>query len=176
MSSSESTTDDAMRMSPMAVSFLVVASVCTPLLIVDAITDAVMGSAWPWLREVGGLFRAGACIGWVLFGLAHVRDGLFVSMNRAHSKTREQVDGNHTETREHIDAVKVEVAAVRDQGSELRELHNALIEHVAAYGDTRETDGRITAMRELAPIPVTPHEGMNGSGPRPLRATRPTSN
>jgi hypothetical protein len=119
MSSSESTTDDAMRMSPMAVSFLVVASVCTP---------------------------------------------------------RERVEKSHRETRETIAGVKSEVAVVCDQVGELRELFNALTVHVEAYGDGRETDGRIAAMRELTPTPLTPHEGMNGSGPRTLRATRPASN
>jgi hypothetical protein len=176
MSSSESTTDDAARMSPMAVCTLVVAAVCTTLLVVDAIASSAVGSAWPWLHEIGSLFRAGACVGWVVFGLAHVRDGLLPAMERAHSETRERVEKSHRETRETIAGVKSEVAVVCDQVGELRELFNALTVHVEAYGDGRETDGRIAAMRELTPTPLTPHEGMNGSGPRTLRATRPASN
>jgi hypothetical protein len=163
MSSSEPTADVANRMSPMAVCTLVVAAVCTTLLIVDAIADSAAGDAWPLPREIGAMFRVGASVGWVAFVLARVRDGLIDSMNRAHRETREQVEKNHAETREHIDAVSAEVAAVRES-------HNALIEHVAAYGDAKETDGRIAAVRELA-------AKTNGATPpRQLRPTGPASN
>jgi hypothetical protein len=163
MSSSEPTTDGTNRMSPMAVSTLVVAAVCTTLLIVDAIAGSAAGEAWPLPREIGAMFRVGASVGWVAFVLARVRDGLIDSMNRAHSDTREQEAKNHAETRDHIDAIKVEVAAVRES-------HNALIEHVAAYGDAKETDGRIATVRELA-------AKTNGATPpRQLRPTGPASN
>jgi hypothetical protein len=168
--SSESTTDDATRMSPMAVCTLVVAAVCTTLLVVEAIASSTVGSAWPWLHEIGSLFRAGACIGWVVFGLAHVRDGLLPAMERAHSETREWVEKSHRETREAIADVKSEVAVVCDQVGELHELFNALTVHVEAYGDGRETDGRIAALRDLAP------KTNGATPPRQLRPTGPVSN
>jgi hypothetical protein len=170
MSSSEPTADVANRMSPMAVGTLVVAAVCTTLLIVDAIADSAAGDAWPLPREIGAMFRVGASVGWVVFVLARVRDGLIDSMNRAHSDTREQEAKNHAETREQIMAVKDEVAAARKQGEQLRDLFNALALHIDAFGETKETDGRIAAMRDIAPK-------TNGvAPPRPLRPAGPVSN
>jgi hypothetical protein len=169
MPSSDQSPEPASIMSPMAVTTLVIASVCTTLLIVAAIVDAVVATDLPWLRDIGSLFRAGACVGWVAFVLVRVRDGLLPAMERAHGETRAQVDKNHRETREHVGAVMAEVAVVADRSDQLRELVNALILHIDEFGDAKETDGRIAAMRELA-------SKTNGAThPRPLRPAGPVS-
>jgi hypothetical protein len=166
MSSPEPTTepDDRYRMSAMTVVSLTVATVCITLLIIDALASA---AAHPlWSREIAALFRVGGSVGLVGIVFAHVRDGSMRSMDRAHRETREQVERHHRETREQVAAVKVEVAVVRDQNEQLRELLNALIVHIDGYGENRETDGRIAAISELAAKPIN---GANGK-PRPLRS------